>query len=72
MIKQEIYSTIPLTNVVVDNLHMFVRISDVLIDLLIVNFVASIVLKIIQSREACLFATVGEGRRRGRHKWIFL
>ena len=28
---------IPLTNVIVDNLHLFLRVSDVLIDLLIVE-----------------------------------
>ena len=32
-----LFPTIPLTNVVVDNLHMFLRVSDVLIDLLIVE-----------------------------------
>ena len=33
--RQSLFPTIPLTRVVVDNLHMFLRVGDVLIDLLI-------------------------------------
>lgn len=32
-----LFPTIPLKNVVIDNLHLFLRVSDVLIDLLIVE-----------------------------------
>ena len=32
-----LFSSIPLTHVVIDNLHMFLRVSDVLIDLLILD-----------------------------------
>ena len=33
--RAPIFSTIPLTNVVIDNLHLFLRVSDVLVRLLI-------------------------------------
>ena len=35
--NQPLFPSIPLTNVIVDNLHLFLRVSDVLIDLLIVE-----------------------------------
>ena len=35
--NEPLFHTIPLTNVVIDNLHLFLRTSDVLIDLLIVE-----------------------------------
>ena len=33
----QLFPSIPLTNVIVDNLHLFLRVSDVLIDLVIVE-----------------------------------
>ncbi len=35
--RPPLFPTIPLTNVVIDNLHLFLRVSDVLIDLLILE-----------------------------------
>ena len=35
--NEPLLRTVPLTNVVIDNLHLFLRTSDVLIDLLIVE-----------------------------------
>ena len=36
-IRTPLFPTISLTNVVIDNLHLFLRVSDVLIDLLIIQ-----------------------------------
>ena len=35
--RPPLFPTIPLKNVVIDNLHMFIRVSDVLFNLLIVE-----------------------------------